>query len=109
MKQHLWRIKEKYYQQLRHGKKDVEVRVGYSHTKKVQVGDLIVFEKHTQDIFKVNRIANYATFDELLKSEDPQRILPGATAAQALKIFKKIYPRNKERLGVYALELKLQK
>lgn len=108
MKRHLWRIKDKYYQQHRYGHKDIEVRVGYPQIRKVQVGDVVTFENHEEDEFEVKRIATYKTFSDLLQCESVQRILPGATTDQALKLLKRIYPKSKENLGVYALELKFK-
>lgn len=103
---HVWYIKDKYFFQHKNGDKDIEVRVGYSNIKKAKQGDILVFANHDADEFQIVRVAVYPNFDAMLKKEDCKRILPGADAKQTLRTLRKIYPKNKESLGVYAIELK---
>lgn len=103
---HVWYIKDKYFFQHKNGDKDIEVRVGYSNVKKAEQGDILVFANHETDEFQIVRITVYPNFEAMLKKEDCKRILPGADIKQTLKTLRKIYPRSKEALGVYAIELK---
>lgn len=104
---HVWYIKDKYFNQHKNGDKDIEVRVGYSSIKKAKQGDTLVFANHEADEFEIIRVATYPSFDAMLKKESCQRILPGASVSQTLKTLRKIYPKGKEALGVYAVELRL--
>lgn len=104
---HVWYIKDKYFDQHKNGDKDIEVRVGYASIKKAKQGDTLVFANHDADEFEIKRVAIYPSFEAMLRKEDYRRILPGASAKQTLRTLRKIYPKNKEDLGVYAIELRL--
>lgn len=107
-KKHIWRIKDQYYRQHKEGTKDIEIRVGYDSIKQVRQGDIIVFENHDSDCFYVERISHYNSFQEMLQKENPKRIIPDATTTEVLSRLRKIYPRSKEKLGVYAFKLRLE-
>jgi len=97
VKKHVWRIKKEYFQQLKSGKKSLEIRVGYSQVKKVQKGDIITFENYGRNEFDVLQVKTYSSFDELLDKEGVDKILPGMTHSSALNALQNIYPKNKER------------
>lgn len=105
--QHVWYIKDKYFNQHKNGDKDIEARVGYPSIKKAKPGDTLTFANHEADKFQIVRVSVYPSFEAMLKKEDCKRILPGASSKQTLKTLERIYPKNKEALGVYAIELKL--
>lgn len=107
-KKHVWRIKKEYFQQLKSGKKSLEVRVGYSQMRKVQKGDIITFENYGRNEFDVLQVKTYSSFEELLDKEGVDKVLPGMTHSRALNALQDIYPKDKERLGVYAFELKFR-
>lgn len=107
-KKHVWRIKKEYFQQLKNGSKSLEIRVGYSQMKRVQKGDIITFENYGRNEFDVLQVKIYSSFDDLLNKEGVDRVLPGMTHSRALKALQDIYPKDKERLGVYAFELKFR-
>lgn len=62
-KKHVWRIKKEYFQQLKSGKKSLEVRVGYSQMRKVQKGDIITFENYGRNEFDVLQVKTYSSFE----------------------------------------------
>lgn len=105
---HLWRIKKEYFQQLKNGKKRIEVRVGYDWVKAVKAGDTISFENYGPNEFYVVRVKAYADFERMLKVEGTKKVLPGMTYQEALNTLREIYHRDKESLGVYVFELKYQ-
>ncbi len=105
MKSHIWRVKKEYFHQLKSGRKTVEVRVRYPSIKKITEGDTIVFEGYGNNCFCVTRISVYDNFSEMLENENPDSILPGASSEDVLQILRKIYPRQKEKMGVCAIEL----
>ena len=88
-------------------KKDLEVRVGYDSINHIRAGERILWVTHTDSMeMKVSAIRRYATFEEMLKVEPFNRIVPGATSAQeVLLLLRQIYSPDKERLGVVVLKL----
>ena len=105
-KKHVWRVKKEYFRQLKNGEKNLEIRVGYSQIKKVHQGDTITFENYGPNEFDVKRVAVYDSFKRMLEVEGADRVLPGMTFNGALRTLQKIYPKNKESLGVYVFELR---
>ncbi len=98
----LW-IKDEYLQQILQGDKTIEVRVAYSNIARLQVGDqLLLNERHP---FAIQRIARYASFEELVGHENPAAIAPGLKPEQLLATLRALYPPEKEALGVIALEI----
>lgn len=102
-----WRIKEQFFPQMKSGLKNLEVRVGYESIKKVHRGDIIQFERHENDKFVVKDVRKYKDFYQMLSIEDAECILPGSDAEMVLKTLRRIYPRDKEQLGVYVFCLSL--
>lgn len=102
---HSLRIKREYYRLIDAGKKPLEVRVGYSQIRKINVGDTITFSDYSNKPFYVTRVTRYDEFAEMLDMEDSQKIIPGVTKYKALEMLQNIYPDDKEALGVYVIEL----
>lgn len=98
----LW-IKDEYLQQIRDGRKTIEVRVGYSNIKTLQAGDRLVL--NDKDPYIILRIGQYVDFAEMLEQENPSAIAPDTPPAELLEKIRSIYPREKEELGVFALEI----
>ncbi len=98
----LW-IKDEYLQLVLAGRKTVEVRVGYSSIRRLQVGDQLLL--NDQHPFVIRRIGCYASFEELLAHEDAASIAPDVPAEELLERMWAIYPLEKESLGVIALEI----
>ena len=108
-KRHLWRIKRIYFEQLKSGNKTLEIRAGYPQIKKAQKGDIITFENYGFNEFDVIQVRIYNTISEMLNIEGVDKVLPGMTYNAALHTLQKIYPKEKEKLGIYVLELKFRK
>ncbi len=98
----LW-IKDEYLRWILDGRKTIEVRVAYSNIARLQVGDHVLL--NGQHPFVIQRIARYANFDELLAHENAQAIAPDLSREELLAALRKIYPPEKESLGVVALEI----
>lgn len=107
-RQHVLRIKKDYFNLINKGLKSLEVRVGYSQIKKLKEGDTISFENYGKNSFAIVRITRYDEFAEMLDNEKSEMIIPGKTKYQALHMLQEIYPDDKEKLGVYVIELKKQ-
>jgi ASC-1-like (ASCH) protein len=99
------RIYQEYYNMIVGGGKAVEIRVGYKGIRRIQVGDVIRFNNQLVSDRRVVRVTEYASFAEMMAAEDPSKINPHATAEQQLKAIRRIFPPEKEKLGVFAIEL----
>ncbi|MBI5034886.1 MAG: ASCH domain-containing protein [Chloroflexi bacterium] len=98
----LW-IKEEYLRWILDGRKTLEVRVGYSNITRLEVGDHVML--NDQHPFVIKRIGRYANFEELLANESAQAIAPDLSREELLTALRKIYPPEKESLGLVALEI----
>lgn len=101
----LW-IKDEYLWLILAGRKTIEVRVGYSNIKRLQVGDRLLL--NDQHPFVIRRVGRYASFEELLAYEDAASIAPDVPPDQLLEKLRAIYPPAKESLGVVALEIEAE-
>lgn len=102
----LW-IKRQFLEEILDGRKTVEVRVGYRNIQELKPGmRLLLNEKHEVGIKDIRR---YPTFPEMLEKEDAEKIVPGMSKGEILKVLRSLYPPFKEKLGVFAIELELPK
>ncbi|MEU2263839.1 NUDIX domain-containing protein [Streptomyces sp. NPDC019645] len=105
--QHRLGLYERYYAQVESGRKTIEVRVRTPRMKKIAVGDVLVFHGEESgralDV-QAAQITPYASFAELLTTEDASRIDPDTTRAEQLANLRRIYPPVKEALGPLAIE-----
>lgn len=99
------RIYKKYFDMIKDGSKTIEVRVAYPSMKSIRVGTIIWFNDDPNCKRRVKRVGSYASFHEMMKSEDPKKINPHDSAEQQLSDIGKIYPPHKEKLGVLIFEL----
>lgn len=105
---HDWKIKRKYYTLIKNGIKTLEVKVGYPYIKRVREGDTITFAEYSDVRFEVIRITRYESLQDMLNSENSYKAIPGVTKHEALNLYQKTYPKEKEALGIYVFELKKQ-
>lgn len=90
------------------GREDRIVCVGYNNIKRIQVGNHIRLESEFSHIdVEVTRIRIYPSFTAMFGSEPVNRFFSDRPS-DALKTLQRIYPKEKECLGVYVFELKLQ-
>ncbi len=104
------RIKGKFFDLIRSGRKTLEVRVGYDAIKRIQVGERICLTTHDKaSEVKIGAIRHYQNFEEMLAREPWQQIAPDISShAEVLRLLKQIYPPAKEKLGVIVLEFLLK-
>lgn len=101
------RVKRHYFNAIMAGTKPLEARVGYPNIRKVQKGDNVRLEcGHLSGIVTVADVRTYRTFEEMLQHENAGYIVPDDPAG-ALTVLRRIYPPDKEALGVYVFELKI--
>lgn len=105
------RVKKQFFDLIRSGRKDLEVRVGYNTIKRIQIGERINLATHNESCeIQILDIRHYKTFKEMLTEEPYNHISPDSKSAdEVLSLFKKIYGPKKEKLGVIVFKLSLIK
>jgi ASC-1-like (ASCH) protein len=98
----LW-IRDEYLGQILDGRKTVEVRVGYPNIVRLQPADRLLLNDRYP--YLIHRIERYASFEELLASEDPARIAPDISSEELLSALRSLYGPEKEALGAVAIEI----
>lgn len=100
------RIYKKYFEMIADGVKTIEIRVGYSSMRKIKQGQLLKFVSQTKEcLTRVVRATEYRSFRELFDNEDAKRINPYDSKEKQLEEISKIFPTNKEALGVLCFEI----
>ena len=101
------RVKPRFINLIRSGRKPLEVRVGYENINRIQVGERIRFVSHESMLdVRVNAIRRYPSIGELLKKEAWEKIAPDLSSEDAvLQLLRGIYPPEKEKLGMVVLEI----
>ncbi|MEU9399177.1 ASCH domain-containing protein [Streptomyces sp. NPDC048242] len=105
---HELRLYRQYFDLVASGEKTVEVRVKYPHLADLAPGDVIRFHVKGGDDtceVEVGRVTEYPSFEALLDGEGPGGINPTVTRERQLADIREIYPREKEGLGVLAIEI----
>lgn len=105
------RIKRPYYDAIMSGRKTLEVRVGYDNIRKLKAGELLQLETgHTSGVVSIKAIRVYDNFVDMLSTEPWREIVPQVDSQdKALNLLRDIYPPNKEKLGVYVIQVEKQK
>jgi ASC-1-like (ASCH) protein len=99
-------IYKRFFDMIAAGSKTIEIRVAYSSMKKIQVGQGIRFEcRAEQCLTRVKRVAEYKSFEEMLASENLAEINPTISKEDQLRELRRIFPPDKEALGVLAIEV----
>ena len=101
-------IREPYWQLIADGVKTVEVRVGYPSMRRITAGRELTFVAGDQRLLtRVKRVTEYPSFEAMLEHEDPTAIGGelGRSKDDLLQVIRNIYPPEKERLGVLAIEV----
>src|SRR5262249_13848954 len=103
-------IRKEYLKLIIDGVKTVEIRVGYPRMRSIQLGQELTFVSGDQRVpTTVKRVTEYPSFEEMLDREDARSIGGdlGESRENLLAVIKSIYPPEKERLGVLAIEIEL--
>ena len=100
------RIKQRFFDLIQSNKKTHEVRVGYDSINRIRIGERIMLESHVNQMeVKVADIRRYRSFEDMLGMEPWERIVPDSRSREeVLSLLKRIYPGDKERLGVVVIE-----
>ncbi|MFI5963079.1 ASCH domain-containing protein [Streptomyces asoensis] len=107
---HELNLYRQYFDLVAAGTKTIEVRVKYPHLTDLAVGDTIRFRiKGTEETchVKIQRVTEYTDFEAMLDGEGPEYVNPTAGREEQLANIRKIYPPEKEALGVLAIRIEL--
>ena len=103
------KLKSPYFEEMKEGRKRVEMRLFDEKRRALLVGDVILFE-HDQDpkrglAVRVTALCRYACFEDLISSFSPDVLgFPHASRAQIKALMDEIYPLEEQRRwGVLAI------
>ena len=101
------RVKPRFINLIRSGRKPLEVRVGYDNINRIQVGERIRFVSHESMLdVRVNAVRRYPSIVALLEREPWEKIAPDLSSKEeVLRLLRGIYPPEKEKLGMVVLEI----
>jgi ASC-1-like (ASCH) protein/ribosomal protein S18 acetylase RimI-like enzyme len=100
------RVKQRFLDLIRSGKKTLEVRVAYKWIREIEPGDHILLESRDQrQIIVVREVRRYRSFLDMVRVEDPTRIAPDIPVDEVLPLLRRIYPPDREKLGVVVLDI----
>lgn len=102
-------IYRKYLDLIASGAKTVEVRVAYPNNRKLAPGELLTFVSgDVSCTTRITKINEYKTFEDMLNVEDTQAIAgEPETREDLITACRKIYPPEKEALGVLAIHIEV--
>jgi ASC-1-like (ASCH) protein len=101
------RVKPRFINLIRLGRKTLEVRVGYDNINRIQVGERIRFVSHESALdVRIQDVRRYSSIEALLEKEDWAKIAPDLSSGEeVLQLLKRIYPPDKEALGMVVFEI----
>jgi ASC-1-like (ASCH) protein len=105
---HQLNLRKPYLKLIAEGIKTVEVRVGYPKMRKIQAGHELTFVSGDDIVAtRVMRVTEYKSFEEMLNHEDAVAIGGdlGESRDDLLAVIREIYPPEKEKLGVLAIQI----
>ncbi|MGH3699723.1 MAG: ASCH domain-containing protein [Pseudonocardiaceae bacterium] len=105
---HQLNIRLPYLRLIADGTKTVEVRVGYPKIRRIQSGHELTFSSGEDTVVtRVKRITEYESFEALLDHEDAVSLGGdlGESRDELLAVIREIYPPEKEKLGVLAIQV----
>ncbi len=89
-------LTNEFFQLLKSGKKDIEIRLLDEKRSKLKVGDTILFEcKNDVSPVSIINISIYASFEDMVKSIDIKRIGNFTSSKDLLNALYNIYPKYK--------------
>lgn len=100
------RIQDPYLHMIAEGQKSLEIRVAYEHMRDIKAGNDIKLESDSHHLIcSVADVRQYPSLEAMLQHENIEKALPGVSTGKALQQLRRIYPPEKERLGIIVLEL----
>jgi ASC-1-like (ASCH) protein len=101
------RIKKRFLDQVKAGRKTLELRVGYPNILSIQPGQCMRMLSGTEEqVVTVNDVRKYTSHAAMFGAEDCTRIVPDVTSrTDMMRLLQKVYPPDKKKLGVVILDI----
>lgn len=107
---HRLKVKEKYYNLLKSGKKDIELRLYDDKRKLIQIGDMIEFANFSDsrntfcaEVVALHRAADFATLCQKIDCRRAGMECP----EEMIKVLAEFYPAERQKeFGVVGIEVK---
>ena len=106
---HIMKLKEQYFNYIKYGTKEYEIRLNDEKRKNIKKGDFIEFQKEPfleeKILIMVGDILRYDNFDELLNNINIELLADSNIIKEELNIdLEKIYPTEKQKkYGIVAI------
>lgn len=100
----LW-MKNEFLGLISSGEKTLEVRVLFPIFESIKKGDLVSLNE--QILIRIKDMRIYSDFEKMLEYEEPSKIWPQHNKSQVLKLLRRLYSSDKEKLGVLVLEIQI--
>ncbi len=99
-------LEEEFLEAIKRGEKTVEGRVKDDKRARIRPGDKILFNRRL--LVEVVDVREYDSFEEMLRSEGLERVLPGVESVEeGVRVYRRFYSTGKEKMfGVLAIEVK---
>lgn len=99
---HIMKLKEQYFNYIRYGTKEYEIRLNDEKRKKIKSGDFIEFQKEPlleeKMLITVDNILYYDNFDKLLNNINIDFLADSSITKKQLKTdLEKFYPIEKQK------------
>ena len=106
---HRLKVKEKYYNLLKSGKKDIELRLYDDKRKLIQIGDMIEFANFSDsrntfcaEVVALHRAADFASLCQKIDCRRAGMESP----EELIKVWRNLSGRTSEEFGVVGIEIK---
>ena len=109
---HVMKLKEQYFDCIKNGKKEYEIRLNDEKRRKIKIGDFIEFQKEPylddKIIVMVEDLIYYKNFNELLNNINIKFLAPSFVSKEMLSLdLERFYPIEKQKkYGVVAIKLR---
>ena len=109
---YIMKLKEPYFNYIKYGTKEYEIRLNDEKIKNIKSGDFIEFQKEPfleeKILIMVDDILHYDNFNELLNNINIEFLVDSSITKEELKIdLEKLYPLKKQKnYGIVAIKLR---
>ena len=105
---HEMSLDERFFDLVAAGRKTIEVRVNAAKRRQITAGALIRFRCRDREVLtRVTSIDHYSSFDDMIDNASLAAINPHTTRREQLLDIRRIYPPEREALGVLAIGVEL--
>lgn len=109
------KLKDKYFNLIKNGKKIYEIRLNDEKRQQINVGDIIVFKKESNLVEKIDTIVNdlihFKSFEEMAKTLPLEKVgFSSKTVEEVVEIYHEFYSEEDEKkYGIVAIKVNVLK